>query len=74
MIKKEKEFYNKLELAMKMGICVRTLDKLMSEGRISYLKVKNRVIFSQEDLDAFVERSRRCAFGISEESLNHYLN
>ena len=74
MIKKEKEFYNKLELAMKMGICVRTLDNLMSDGQISYLKVKNRVIFSQEDLDAFVERSRRYAFGINEESLKDYLN
>ena len=74
MIKNEKEFYNKLELAMKMGICVRTLDKLMSDGQISYLKVKNRVIFSQEDLNAFVERSRRYAFGINEESLKDYLN
>ena len=69
-----KGFYSKSELAKKLGICVRTLDKLMSDGQISYLKVKNRVIFSQEDLDAFVERSRRSAFGISEESLNHYLN
>jgi hypothetical protein len=71
---KKNGFYNKLELAMELGICVRTLDKLMSEGQISYLKVKNRVIFSQEDLNAFVDRSRRCAFGINEESLKQYLN
>ena len=71
---KEKKFYSKLELAMELGICVRTLDKLMSDGEISFLKVKNRVIFSQGDLDAFVERSRREAFGINEDYLKKYLN
>lgn len=72
--KNQKEFYSKLELAMKLGICTRTVDKLMSEGQISYLKVKNRVIFTQQDLDAFVERTRREAFGVSEESLKKILN
>ena len=71
---KKNAFYNKLELAMELGICTRTLDKLMSEGQISYLKVKNRVIFSQEDVDEFCERSRRRAFGVDEESLKKYLN
>ena len=70
----KKEFYNKLELAMKIGICVRTIDKLMSDGQISYLKVRGRVIFSQLDLDAYVERSRHEAFGINEESLKRHLN
>jgi len=70
----KKEFYNKLELAMKMGICVRTLDKLMSDGQISFLKIRNRVIFSQEDLDAYVERCRREAYGINESSLKKHLS
>jgi predicted site-specific integrase-resolvase len=70
---KKNEFYSKLELAMELRICTRTLEKLMREGQISYLKVKNRVIFSQEDIDAFVERTRREAFGINEESLKRYL-
>lgn len=74
MIEKKKEFYSKLELAMKMGICTKTLEKLMKEGQISFLKVKSRVIFSQMDIDAFVERTRREAFGINEESLKRYLN
>ena len=74
MIKKKNAFYSKLELAMELGICIRTLDKLMNEGQISYLKVKNRVIFSQEDLDAFCARSRREAFGVDEGSLKQYLN
>ncbi len=73
MVKKN-GFYSKLELAMEFGICVRTLEKLMSEGQISYLKVKGRVIFSQADLDAFCNRSRRPAFGVDEESLKQYLN
>ena len=70
----KKEFYSKLELAMKIGICVRTLDKLMSDGQISYIKIRGRVIFSQEDLDAYVDRSRHEAFGINEESLKRHLN
>ncbi len=71
---KEKEFYNKLELAMKLGICIRTLDKLMSDGEISFLKIRNRVIFYQKDLDSFIERSRREAFGINEDSLKKYIS
>jgi hypothetical protein len=71
---KEKEFYNKLELAMKLGICIRTLDKLMSDGQISFLKIRNRVVFYQKDLDSFIERSRREAFGINEDSLKKYIS
>jgi len=74
MIEKKNSFYNKLELAMELGICVRTLDKLMSDGQISFLKVRGRVIFSQEDLDAYVDRSRREAYGVNEESLKKYLS
>jgi hypothetical protein len=59
---------------MNLGICTRTLDNLMRDGQISYVKVGNRVIFSQWDLDAFIERNRRNAFGISEDSLKKYLN
>lgn len=73
MIEKKNSFYNKLELAMELGICVRTLDKLMSDGQISFLKIRNRVIFSQEDLDAYVERCRREAYGVNESSLKKYL-
>lgn len=71
---KKNGFYSKLELAMELGICTRTLDKLMSEGQISYLKVKNRVIFSLEDVESFCNRSRRPAFGVDEKSLKQYLN
>jgi excisionase family DNA binding protein len=70
----KKEFYNKLELAMKIGIAVRTLDKLMSDGQISFLKVRGRVIFSHDDVNAFIERTRREAYGINEESLKRYLD
>ena len=74
MIEKKNSFYKKLELAMELGICVRTLDKLMSDGQISFLKIRNRVIFSQEDLDAYVERCRCEAFGVNESSLKKYLS
>jgi excisionase family DNA binding protein len=74
MIEKKNSFYSKLELAMELGICVRTLSKLMSDGQISFLKIRNRVIFSQEDLDAYVERCRCEAFGVNESSLKKYLS
>ena len=74
MIEKKNSFYNKLELAMELRICVRTLDKLMSDGQISFLKIRNRVIFYQKDLDSFIERSRREAFGINEDSLKKYIS
>ena len=74
MIEKKNSFYNKLELAMELRICVRTVDKLMSDGEISFLKVRGRVIFSQDDLNAYVDRSRREAYGVNEESLKKYLS
>jgi excisionase family DNA binding protein len=71
---KDKKFYSKLELAMLLGICVRTLDNLMANGQISYLKVSSRVIFSQEDLDEFVNRIRHEAYGINEDSIKKYIS
>ena len=59
---------------MELRICVRTVDKLMSDGEISFLKVRGRVIFSQDDLNAYVDRSRREAYGVNEESLKKYLS
>jgi len=71
---KKNAFYSKLELAMELGICTRTLEKLMREGQISFLRIKKRVIFSQKDVDEFIDRTRREAFGINEESLKKYLD
>jgi excisionase family DNA binding protein len=73
MIKKN-AFYSKLELAMELGICTRTLEKLMREGQISFSRIKKRVVFSQKDVDEFIERTRREAFGINEESLKRYFD
>ena len=73
MIKKN-AFYSKLELAMELGLCTRTLEKLMREGQISFSRIKKRVVFSQKDVDEFIERTRREAFGINEESLKRYFD
>lgn len=58
----KRNFYSKLDLAMELGICVRSLDTLMANGKISYSKIGGRVIFSQQDLDEFIARSRKPAF------------
>jgi len=55
-------FYSKLQLAMKLNVCVRTIDNWIANGRISFSKLGKRVIFSQRDLDEFIERNRREAF------------
>ncbi len=62
MKNKQRNFYSKLELAMELGICVRTLDTLMANGKISYSKIGGRVIFSQQDLEEFIVRNRKSAF------------
>lgn len=61
------EFYSKLQLAMQLNVCVRTLDNWIARGMISYSKIGKRVIFSQQDLNSFILRNHREAFGVEEE-------
>ena len=55
-------FYSKLQLGMKLNVCVRTIDNWIAAGKISYSKLGKRVIFSQRDLDEFIERNRKDAY------------
>jgi excisionase family DNA binding protein len=52
-------YYSKLELGMTLNVCVRTIDNWIAKGMISYSKLGKRVIFSQRDLDEFIERNRK---------------
>lgn len=72
MKNKQRNFYSKLDLAMELGICVRTLDTLIANGKISYSKIGGRVIFSQQDLDEFISRNRKSAFGVGD-GLEEYI-
>jgi len=42
------------EAANMLSICEKTLDRLASSGRIRKIEVKRRVIFSMEDIEAFL--------------------
>ena len=55
-------FYSKLQLGMKLNVCIRTIDNWIAAGKISYSKLGKRVIFSQRDLDEFIERNRKDAY------------
>lgn len=59
---KNKVFYSKLQLAMELNVCTRTVDNWIAKGLISYSKLGKRVIFTQSDLDAFVQRNHKEAY------------
>ena len=59
---KKRIFYSKLQLAMELNVCTRTVDNWMAKGLIGYSKLGKRVIFTQADLDAFVQRNHKEAF------------
>jgi excisionase family DNA binding protein len=61
-------FYSKLQLGMTLNVCVRTIDNWIAKGLISYSKIGKRVIFSQKDLDDFIERNRKEAFAHQSEA------
>jgi len=60
-------YYSKLQLGMKLNVCVRTIDNWIASGKISYSKLGKRVIFSQRDVDEFVQRNRKEAFAFHDE-------
>ena len=51
-------YYSKLQLGMALNVCVRTIDNWIAKGYISYSKLGKRVIFSQRDVDEFMEHNR----------------
>lgn len=61
-MKINKNFYSKLQLGMELNVCVRTIDNWIAAGKISYSKLGKRVIFSQRDLDEFIEINRKDAY------------
>jgi predicted site-specific integrase-resolvase len=52
-------YYTKKRLAQELGVCIRTIDKWAAKGMIGYSKIDRRVIFSQTDIDDFLERYHR---------------
>jgi excisionase family DNA binding protein len=53
--------YSKKELATRLGVCVKTLERKIFAGEISYHKIGNRVLFDEIDVEKFWESCRRPA-------------
>ena len=46
------------EAARLIGVSLRTLDTLVHEGKISFLRVRGRVLFYPSDLRAYLDSCR----------------
>jgi excisionase family DNA binding protein len=49
---------NTREAASYLGVCYRTLQKLIYDRRISFIKIDSSYRFKIEDLDDFIEQNR----------------
>ena len=46
------------DAAKRIGVSLRTLDTLIAEGEIPYLRVRGRVLFDPTDLRSFLDKCR----------------
>lgn len=53
-----KKYYTTKELSELMGIGKTVIDKLRQTGEISYSKIGQTYVFSQEDIDELIENNR----------------
>lgn len=45
------------EAAAALGVCVRTLDSLVTARRINHAKINRRILFRRVDLETFIART-----------------
>ena len=50
--------YNTKELCKHLGVGRSVIDKLRQNGEISYSKVGQTIVFTQEDFDSYLERNK----------------
>ena len=50
--------YNTKELCKHLGVGRSVIDKLRQNGEISYSKVGQTIVFTQEDVDSYLERNK----------------
>lgn len=57
----EKKLLSRAEAAEYLNISTRTLDRLLADAQIAYVKLGSRggrITFLQKDLDAYIDRQR----------------
>jgi|GEM_PF-1874459 len=53
----EKLLLDRQEAASALGVCVRTLDSLVTGRRINHAKINRRILFRRVDLETFIART-----------------
>ncbi len=52
----EKLLLDRQQAAAALGVCVRTLDSLVTARRINHAKINRRIFFRRVDLETFIAR------------------
>ena len=47
--------FNREEAAETLGICTETIDRLRKKGKIPFHKIGDRIVFTERDLEAFLD-------------------
>lgn len=71
LINKNQEFelqqlFTQRETCLRLRISQVTLWRLRKAGKISFHRVASKIIYTQADLDSYLESTKRDAFGITE--------
>ena len=53
-----KEFFSRQETKDLLGVSLRTVDYLRKSGELTGFKIRGRVMFKREDIDAFIQKNR----------------
>jgi excisionase family DNA binding protein len=54
--------FNNKSLSEYLGVSTRTLQNWRDEGKISYTQVKEVILYSMDDVEAFMKKHKRIAF------------
>lgn len=57
----ERRMFPRKDAAYYLGISLRALDQLASDGEVLKTRIAGRVVYDRVDLDAYVERIKRSA-------------
>ena len=52
---------DKGEVARILRVCSKTIERLVAEGKLKPVRVRDRVLFTTEDVQFFIESSKRTA-------------
>ena len=62
----EKQIYTDKEASDYLRISQVTLWRERKKGKISFRRVASKIVYLQEDLEAYLESTKRNAFGLTE--------